>query len=216
MVMARSNPVRRRAAIIAILAAALGLAALPLLLSAGSSGARARVGIREAPVARPSSALVRFLAAPAPPGWQRAGTLGGQATLFYPPGWTRIPGDRGTVTRALRDENGLIVGYLNATPREGTERLHGWAAFRTGHNREDGDRRVRQIAAAEGLPFHDARGSCVIDDYLSRVGGHAYREIACLVRGRHSTGVFIGAALTRDWPVLSGPLERAMAAFTQS
>jgi hypothetical protein len=135
--------------------------------------------------------------------------------LFYPPGWKQIPGDKGTVTRSLRDANGLYIGYLNLTPRQGAERLHGWSSFRTGHNREEGDKQVRQVAAAEGLRFRDARGSCVIDDYLSKVGGNPYREIACLVSGRRRTDVFIGAALKRDWPTLSATLERAASALLQ-
>jgi hypothetical protein len=128
----------------------------------------------------------------------------------------QIPGDKGTVTRSIRDSHGLYVGYLNATPRQGTEQLHGWAGLRVGHNREEGDRQVRQLAAAEGLRFRNASGSCVIDDYLSRVGGNAYREIACLVSGHRDTDVFIGAALKRDWPALSVILERAASAFVQS
>jgi hypothetical protein len=75
---------------------------------------------------------------------------------------------------------------------------------------------VRQLAAAEGLRFRDASGSCVVDDYLSRVGGNAYREIACLVSGHRDADVFIGAALKRDWPALSVILERAASAFVQS
>jgi hypothetical protein len=119
------------------------------------------------------------------------------------------------VTRSLRDASGFYIGYLNLTPRQGAEQLHGWASIRTAHNREEGDRQVREVAAAEGLRFRNARGSCVIDDYLSKVGGNPYREIACLVGGHRHTDVFIGAALTRDWSTLSGTLERAASALLQ-
>jgi hypothetical protein len=74
---------------------------------------------------------------------------------------------------------------------------------------------VVQVAAAEGLRFRNARGSCVIDDYLSKVGRNPYREIACLVAGRRHTDVLIAAALKRDWSTLSGTLERAVSAFVQ-
>jgi hypothetical protein len=119
------------------------------------------------------------------------------------------------VTVALRDSRGLYAGYLNVTPRQGAEQPHGWAAFRTNRNREDGDGRVIQVAAAEGLRFRNARASCVIDDYLSKVGSHPYREIACIVSGHRNTDVFIGAALRRDWKTLSGTLERAASSLLQ-
>lgn len=215
MAMATSNPARRRATIGAIVAAVLGLATVTLVLVAGSSGARGGAGARTAATPRPSSAFAWLHAQAAAAGWQRATTVGREATLFYPPTWISIPGDAGTVTRALRDRSGLYVGYLNATPRQGAEQLRGWASFRTDHNREEGDRQVRQVAADDDLAFRRARGSCVLDDYLSRVGSHPYREIACLVQGPNHTGVFIGAALRRDWPVLSRTLERAADAFVQ-
>jgi hypothetical protein len=194
-------------------AAALALALVP---GAGASGVRAPAGAPGVIAAGPATAFSWLRPAPAPGSWAHATTATSGATLFYPANWIQIPGDKGTVTRSLRDSQGLYVGYLNVTPRQGTERLHGWAALRTGHNREEGDRQVRQLTAAEGLRFRDARGSCVVDDYLSRVGGNAYREIACLVTGHRDTDVFIGAALKRDWPAVSVILERAASAFVQS
>jgi hypothetical protein len=196
-------------AVVVLVAAALGLSP-----GAGSSGVRAPAGAPRVVAARPGSPFGWLRPAPAPASWHQA-TTSSRATLFYPADWKQIPGDEGTVTRSLRDTGGLYLGYLNATPRQGTEALHGWAGFRTGHNREEGDQQLRQIAAAEGLRFRDATGSCVVDDYLSRVGGNAYREIACLVSGHRNTDVFIGAALKRDWPALCATLERAASAFVQ-
>ena len=193
-----------RAAIGVIAAFLVALAAVLLAFGAGSFRAGAN-----------PAAFSWLQPAAAPGGWRHVTTATTKATLFYPPRWKKIPGDAGTVTRSLRDANGSYVGYLNATPRQGAERLHGWASFRTGHNREEGDREVRQIAAAEGLRFRNARGSCVIDDYLTKVGGNPYREIACLVTGHRHSDVFIGAALKRDWPILSGSLERAASALLQ-
>jgi hypothetical protein len=153
--------------------------------------------------------------AAAPSGWRHATTPTTSATLFFPPGWRGIPGDKGTLTEALKDSSGLYAGYLNVTPRQGPEGLKGWAAFRTNHNRADGDRQVRQLTAAEGLHFLNAQGSCVIDDYLSRVGSHPYREIACIVTGSRHTDVFIAAALIRDWRTLGLTLERSASSLVQ-
>jgi hypothetical protein len=119
------------------------------------------------------------------------------------------------VTAALRDGRGLYAGYLNVTPRQGAEQLEGWARFRIDHIRDEGDTSVRQLAAAEGLQFRNGTGSCVIDEYLSRVGSHSYREIACIVSGHRNTGVFIGAALQRDWPTLGRTVEQAGSALLQ-
>jgi hypothetical protein len=119
------------------------------------------------------------------------------------------------VSRSLRSHSGLYVGYLNVTPREGAEQLHGWAAFRLNRNREEGDTHVTQVAAAEGLRFRNAHGSCLIDDYLSRVGSNPYREIACIVAGHRHTDVFIGAGLRSDWQAVRGTLERAASSLIQ-
>jgi hypothetical protein len=147
--------------------------------------------------------------------WRHATISSGAATLAYPPGWKAIPGDRGTVSFATRGRGGLYRGYLNATPRQGAEPIAGWGVFRTRRNSEDGDRRVRTLSTSENVPFIDARGSCVLDDYLSRVGSHPYRELACIVVGRRSTSVFVGAALVADWPRLGPVVEHAAATFVE-
>jgi hypothetical protein len=152
---------------------------------------------------------------PAPAGWREQTTARSGSSLFYPPEWKPIPGDRGTVTAALRDGGGLYAGYLNLTPRQGAEQLAGWARFRIGHIRDEGGTSVRQLAGAEGLQFRSGTGSCVIDQYLSRVGSHPYREVACIVSGRHNTGVFIGAALQHDWPTLGRTVEQSGSALLQ-
>jgi hypothetical protein len=209
--MATSKSVGRTAILGAIAIVLAAAVAVPLIAGAGSCGARSR------PAHHPGSAgaFSWFHPAPPPAGWQQTTTPTSQATLFYPPGWTAIPGDNGTITRSLRAPSGPYLGYLNATPQQGTEQLHGWAAFRVDHNREEGDTQVRQVAAAEGLPFTNAHGSCVIDDYLSKVGSNPYREIACLVTGHNHSDVFIGAALKPNWPALSRSIERAASAFVQ-
>lgn len=152
----------------------------------------------------------------APAGWRGVTSASGEVTLFYPPAWKTVRGDTGSVTAVLRDRTGRYLGYLNDTPRQGAEQPRGWAGFRTQHNRAEGDKHVHQIAAAQGLAFSGARGSCVIDDYLSRVGSNPYRELACLVAGPRASSVFIGAALAPEWGRLAPTLERAASAFREA
>lgn len=147
--------------------------------------------------------------------WSQATIADGAATLFYPASWRAVAGDSGTVSFALRDQHGLYLGYLNLTPREGAEQLRGWAAFRAGRNSEEGDRAVRIVASSERVGFAAARGSCVIDDYTSSVGSHRYRELACIVAGRHSTSVFVGAALRPDWTRLASLIRHAAATLVE-
>jgi hypothetical protein len=80
-----------------------------------------------------------------------------------------------------------------ATPRQGTEELAHWAAFRLELLRADVAATVRQDAAATGVKFRGGTGSCVIDDYITRIGTHHYQEIACLVQGQTSASVIVAA-----------------------
>jgi hypothetical protein len=193
----------------------LALIATPLLLAAGSSRPRAGSAGGRTAAPRLAAAFAWLHAGPAPAGWRAATTARSDTTLFYPPDWKPIPGDRGTVTVALRDRDGLYAGYVNVTPRQGAEQLEGWARFRISHIREEGGTLVHQLAAAEGLQFRTGSGSCVIDEYLSRVGSHPYREVACIVSGRQRTSVFVGAALQRDWPTVGLTVEQAGSALLQ-
>jgi len=112
-----------------------------------------------------------------------------------------------------RGPSGRIVGYLNATPRQGPESAANWSDFRVDHNREEGDRDVRLLAASAGLRFRSATGSCVIDSYLT-TSGNRFREIACIVSGRSATTVIVGAAPPSHWAVEAPMLERAVSSFT--
>jgi hypothetical protein len=197
----------------AVAAASLVGAAVILLLSSAPSSSGSRVAKAGTRAPRPLNAFSWLRPRAAPLGWLGASIASGGAVLFHPPDWKQIPGDKGTVSFALRDGRGLYRGNLNVTPRQGGERLAGWADFRTNRNRAEGDRRVREHVAAEGLHFAAADGSCVIDDYLSRVGSNPYTELACIASGRRYTNVFIGAALSRDWAALGPLIERAAAAL---
>ena len=68
-------------------------------------------------------------------------------------------------------------------------------------------------AAAEGVQFRGGIGSCVIDDYRTRIGGHHYQEIACLVQGHTSASVIVAAAPAAGWARARPLLLRAVAAY---
>ena len=145
-------------------------------------------------------------------------TAGG--VLLRPSGWRTLRGDPGSVSFVLR-EHGAIVGYLNATPRSGAETLANWSRFRPAHNREEGDRDVRALAAATGLSVDGSRASCVIDQYRTSVS--RYREIACLVArsgagAAHSgaSAVVLGAAPPSEWARQRPIIEHAIASFLAS
>jgi hypothetical protein len=145
-----------------------------------------------------------------PAGWKLARTPGG-AVLPYPPGWTAIVTDPGTASAALLAHGGRIEGYLNATPKNGNETPANWTHFRPAHNRAEGDRNVRLLAAASGLSLRSGHGSCVIDSYTTSRA--AYREIACLVTGATSSAVVVAAATSAAWPQQQSTLRRAISSF---
>ena len=72
---------------------------------------------------------------------------------------------------------------------------------------------MRIVAAAEGLTLLGGHGSCVIDDYLSRVGANPFREIACLGAGSHGTTVVIAAGPRPRWRSVAPLLEQAVSHF---
>jgi hypothetical protein len=199
-----------------VLAASLLAGALVALLmrAPGSSGLRAPRAA-QAPSAASTGHFPALAASRAPRGWAMATIASGGATLFHPANWKQISGDRGTISFALRDRRARYLAYLNVTPRQGAEQPAGWPSFRVTRNREEGDRKVRRVASAENLRFRDARASCVIDDYVSRVGANRYRELACIVTGRRFIDVFVGATLRASWAALGGSVERAATSLIQ-
>ena len=133
--------------------------------------------------------------------------------LSYPPSLHRLAGDKDAVSAARLSPGGAFQLYLNATPRQGSERLRGWAAFRLRLLRSDDAASAHQDAAAEGVKFRGGTGSCVIDDYLTRIGGHHYQEVACLVQGQTSASVIVAAAPAAEWARARPLLLRAVAAY---
>jgi hypothetical protein len=134
--------------------------------------------------------------------------------LSYPPTLRPIAGDRDAVSVAQRSPSGAYLLYLNATPRQGDESLRHWAAFRLGLLRSGDASSGRRDAAATGLRFRGGTGSCVIDDYVTRIGAHHYQEIACLVQGRHGGSVIVATAPAARWSQARRLLEQAVAAYS--
>jgi hypothetical protein len=160
---------------------------------------------------RPTGSFAWLRPVSSPAAWNTARIRGG-ATLSYPPGWRPLKTDPGTATAALLRSGDGIVGYLNATPRQGPETLENWGSFRPDHNRDEGDRSVHLIASSTGLHFRAGHGSCVIDDYRTSTG-NSYREIACLVVGARTSAVIVGAAPPDHWSRQRVAIEQAISSF---
>src|SRR6516165_9887665 len=137
---------------------------------------------------------------------------GGTAVLSYPPSLRQIHGDADAVSVARLGPGSAIQLYLNATPRQGTETLAHWAAFRLALLRADDAATAHQDATAAGVKFRGGTGSCVIDDYITRIGAHHFQEIACLVQGRTGASVIVAAAPAAQWAQARPLLFQAVAA----
>jgi hypothetical protein len=151
--------------------------------------------------------------AAAPASWPRVTLPNGTAVLSYPPTLRPLAGDKAAVSAAQESPGGVFQLYLNATPRQGTEQLAHWAAFRLHLLRSDDAATAHVVAAAQGLRFRGGTGSCVIDTYITRIGAHHYQEIACLVHGHTSTSVIVAAAPTTTWAQARTLLFRAVGAY---
>ncbi|HVA60745.1 MAG TPA: hypothetical protein VNG13_09455 [Mycobacteriales bacterium] len=181
------------------------VAALALVL--GAAPACALAGHQT----RPSSTagFGWFRAAPPPAGWSAQSMPLRAGRLAVPPGLTVMPGDHGTVS-AGRELAGQIAVYLNATPQQGGETLTNWSSFRVEHLMAEDARSAHLDASATDLRFTGGQGSCVMDDYVTRVGAHHYREIACLVHGAAGGSVIVVAALTSAWADYQDVLRRVV------
>jgi hypothetical protein len=161
----------------------------------------------------PGRAFPTLVPAAAPAGWVQRTLPNGTAVLSYPPSLRPVSGDADAVSAAQVSPGGAFRLYLNATPRQGDEQLRGWAAFRLRLLTADDAASAREVAAAQGVTFRGGTGSCVIDQYVTRIGGHRYQEIACLVQGRASASVIVAAAPAATWAQASSLLLRAVAAY---
>ena len=161
----------------------------------------------------PGRAFPPLHPAAAPAGWPHLALPNGTAVLSYPPSLHPLAGDTDAVSAARLSPGGAFQLYLNATPRQGSERQQGWAAFRLRLLRSDDAVSAHQDAAAAGVKFRGGTGSCVIDDYVTRIGGHHYQEVACLVQGHTSASVIVAAAPAAEWARARPLLLRAVAAY---
>jgi hypothetical protein len=160
-----------------------------------------------------ASPFAWFHPAAAPAGWTRVAMPSGAATLAYPAGFRRVYGDLGSITAELTDASGVVIGYLNATPRQGNETLAGWPDFRVDHQHGE-ETAVLEEGRAFHLAFRGGTGSCVIDHYTTPQGHHVYREVACYVAGHGKASVLVAAAPPARWSTALGTeLERAVSAY---
>jgi hypothetical protein len=192
-------------------AARSGILALGALAAAAAIAITAVVSVL--PGRSPGHAFHPLPPAAAPSGWRHLTLPDGTAVLSYPPSLRRIAGDKDAVSAARLGPGGGLQLYLNATPGQGTERLAHWAAFRLSRLRSDDATSAHEDAAAEGVKFRGGTGSCIIDDYITRIGGHHYQEVACLVQGRTSASVIVAASPATMWAQARPLLLRAVAAY---
>lgn len=165
------------------------------------------------PSATSVSAFRALVPAPAPAGWSGLPLPNGTAVLSYPPALRPVISDSDAVSAARLSPGGGYLLYLNATPRQDGENLRSWAAYRLRVLRAEHASSAREDAAATELAFLGGTGSCVIDDYITRIGAHHYEELACLVLGRAGASVIVATAPAVRWAQSRALLERAVAAY---
>jgi hypothetical protein len=153
-----------------------------------------------------------LVARPAPSDWKQHSLPNGAGVLFYPPDLHATKGDPGSFSVALINR-GSYAAYLNVTPKEGDEQLSDWAGFRVSHLLDDDASSVHEDASVGSRSFLGGRGSCVIDDYVTKVGHHRFREIACIVSGARHQTVIVAAAPPAEWERFGPTLERAVASY---
>ena len=153
-----------------------------------------------------------FTPGPPPAGWKQIALPSGAAVLSYPARFRLASGDPGTVTAQVLDRTGTIVGYLNATPKQGNETLGNWPDFRLDHQHDE-EKSIHEEARVFDLAFRGGTGSCVVDHYLTPQGSHPYREIACYVVGAGKGSVVVAAAPTILWKTAGKELEQAISTY---
>jgi hypothetical protein len=149
---------------------------------------------------------------PAPSGWVHSRLALVGAVLSAPPTWHRVAGDPGSATFELGRDAGRPIGYLNATPATSGERLGSWPSFRLSHNRDEGDRHVRLIAARGRVHLGAATvAACLQDAYSTSTA--RYIEIACLAQTSGTRTVIVVASPAQSWNHERAVLRRAVDAF---
>jgi hypothetical protein len=195
-----------------VLAASRRLRLLAAIAAAAAAAIVAIVAFA-LPGRSPGPAFARLTAAAAPAGWPHLTLPNGTAVLSYPPSLRLIRGDKVAVSVGRVSPAGAFQLYLNATPREGSERPQVWASFRLGLLRSDDAASAQQVAAAQGVRFRGGTGSCVIDRYVTKIHANHFEELACLIQGRTSASVVVAAAPAAQWNQASPVIFRAVGAY---
>jgi hypothetical protein len=192
-----------------LLARLLGVAAVVFTSGCGSHP-RDRM-----PVASPSgpTPFAWFRAGAAPSGWQPMELPDKTAVLSVPPDATPMPGDPGSVSAEVTGPNGELRIYLNATPQQGAESPANWAVFRLAHLTGENAASATRLSYRAQMPFRGGTGSCVEDTYVTRIGAHKYREMACLVTGNRGGSVLVVATPAPSWDRDRAVLEQAVDAY---
>jgi len=203
---------RRARLILTAIAATAAIAAITVTAVTVSAGT-VRAAASAPPGGSAGQTLRQLRPTAAPAGWRHLTLPNGTAVLSYPPGLRPLAGDRDAVSAARLSPGGAFQLYLNATPQQGGERLAHWAVFRLHLLRSDDAASARLVAAAQGIKFRGGTGSCVMDRYVTRIGGHHFQEIACLVQGHTAASVVVAAAPAAHWATAQPLLLRAVAAY---
>jgi hypothetical protein len=192
-----------------VLAGLLGAAAVVV-----TSGCGGRPEDRM-PVGSPSGAtpFVWFRAGAAPSGWQSMELPDRTAVLSVPPDATPMPGDPGSVSAVVTGPHGELRIYLNATPQQGAESATNWAGFRLAHLTGENAASATRLSYRARMPFRGGTGACVEDTYITRIGAHKYREMACLVTGSRGGSVLVVATPAPSWDRDRAVLEQAVDAY---
>ena len=184
--------------------AAAGLIVALLASACGSAGSAARAGHTVS-----AGVLGSLRTQAAPRDWRPVRLAAGGAAIAVPPGWRRVSGDPGSATFVLGANADHPRAYLNATPATEEEQLGSWVGFRLSHNRGEGDRNVRLLAARGEVRLGGGVAArCVQDAYTS--GTTRYTEIACLAQTRSGRTVIVAASPTPVWQQQRGTLMRAI------
>lgn len=206
--MATATSSRRRGArVLAALIGAASLAAAVSIVAVTALAAPAHTAHT------PQAGFPAFAPVTAPATWRQLRLPNGSAVLSYPPSLRPVRGDSDAVSVARVSPRGAYQLYINATPRQGEERLAGWAAFRLRLLRSDDATTAREVAAAQRVRFHGGTGSCVMDSYITKIHANHFQEIACLVQGSAAASVIVAAAPAAHWTQARPLLLRAVAAY---
>ena len=183
-------------------------------IAAGLAPACAPLAAHAARAAGPPGPPFEWLVpTPAPAGWKHVKMLTGAAVFSYPPFLQPAKSGFGAITALHKDAQGRSLVYVNATPGQADEKLATWPAYRLAVLRSTTSKWAHEHGRAVDVPFNGGAGSCVLDDYLTRVGAHHYEEIACYVEGAHGGSVVVATTDASTWPKEKRLLEQVVAAY---